>query len=188
MELIESLRVIRRWFWLIFSIVVLSELALWFGTRNTEPVYTATVRLQITAPQPENVAAYDEYRSISLREEIVVATNNLMQLLQDDEVHQRVIDQLKLGNKESQYSITPVQVRDTDYIDVIVESHAQNLVAPGKCGRAPASCRRQPESSCCSEAKQPPQRPVVPHPADSVRSDRSLKPNRQVRFPTDFSW
>ncbi|MBS4062637.1 MAG: hypothetical protein KG029_19735, partial [Bacteroidetes bacterium] len=65
MELIELLRVIRRWLLLIVAIVVLTQIALWLGLRAAEPVYAATVSLQISTPQRENVAAYDEYRSIS---------------------------------------------------------------------------------------------------------------------------
>ena len=70
MELIDLLRVVRRWLWLIVAVVVVTELALWLGTRSAKPMYAATVSLQISSPQSADVAAYDEYRSISLRDEI----------------------------------------------------------------------------------------------------------------------
>jgi len=37
MELIDLLRVVRRWLWMIVAIVVVTELALWLGTHSAEP-------------------------------------------------------------------------------------------------------------------------------------------------------
>ena len=129
MELIDLLRVVRRWLWLIVAIVVVTELALWLGMRSAEPVYTATVRLQISTPQREDVAAYDEYRSISLRDEITVAINNFIELLQSDEVRQRVISQLGLEDKDSHYTIAVEQVSDADFVNVTVEARTPSLAA-----------------------------------------------------------
>jgi uncharacterized protein involved in exopolysaccharide biosynthesis len=130
MELIDLLRVVRRWFWLIAAIVVVTELALWLGTRSAEPVYAATVTLQISTPQREEVATYDEYRySISLRDEITVAINNFIELLQSDEVRQRVISQLGLEDNDGLYTIVAEQVRDADFVNVIVEARTPSLSA-----------------------------------------------------------
>ncbi len=129
MELIDLLRVVRRWFWLIVVIVVVTELALWLGTRSTEPVYAATVGLQISTPQREDVPTYDEYRSISLRDEITVAINNFVELLQSDEVRQRTISQLGLEDKDGHYTIAAEQVRDADFINVSVEARTPSLAA-----------------------------------------------------------
>jgi uncharacterized protein involved in exopolysaccharide biosynthesis len=129
MELIELLRVIRRWLWLIILIVLVTQLALWLGMRSAEPVYAATVSLQISTPQRENVAAYDEYRSISLRDEITVAINNLIELLEGEEVYKRTISQLGLPENEPHYTITARRASDADFIDVIVEAGTPTLAA-----------------------------------------------------------
>ncbi len=129
MELIDLLRVVRRWFWLIVVIVVVTELALWLGTRSAEPVYATAVTLQISTPQREEVAAYDEYRSISLRDEITVAINNFVELLQSDEVRQRTISQLVLEDEDGHYKVAAVHVRDADFINVTVEARTPSLAA-----------------------------------------------------------
>lgn len=129
MELIEILRVIRRWLWLIIAIVVVTQLALWMGLRAAEPVYAATVSLQISTPQRENVAAYDEYRSISLRDEITVAINNLVELLEGEEVFKRTTSEIGLGEDEPQYTITARRASDADFINVIVEARTPTLAA-----------------------------------------------------------
>ena len=129
MELIDLLRSVRRWFWLIVAVVVVTELALWLGTHAAEPVYAAGVRLQISTPQREEVAAYDEYRSISLRDEITVAINNLTELLQSDEVHKRTISQLGLEGKDAPYTLEAQHVRDADFVNVTVRARTPDLAA-----------------------------------------------------------
>jgi uncharacterized protein involved in exopolysaccharide biosynthesis len=129
MELIEILRVIRRWLWLIIAIVVVTQLALWMGLRSAEPVYAATVSLQISTPQRENVAAYDEYRSISLRDEITVAINNLVELLEGEEVFKRTTSELGLPENEPHYTITARRASDADFVNVIVEAGTPTLAA-----------------------------------------------------------
>lgn len=129
MELIDLLRVVRRWLWLIVSIVAATELALWLGMRSAEPVYSGTVSLQISTPQREDVSAYDEYRSISMRDEITVAINNFTELLQSDEVRQRAISQLGLEDNDGLYDISVKQVRDADFVNVTVEARTPSLAA-----------------------------------------------------------
>ena len=129
MELIDLLRILRRWLWLIVAIVVVTELALWFGTKSAKPVYSATVSLQVTVPQSESVQAYDVYRSISLRDEIVTAINNFVELLQSDEVRQRVISQLGLEGDDALYSLTAEHMTDADFVDVSVETRTPSMAA-----------------------------------------------------------
>ncbi len=129
MELITLLRVIRRWLWLIVAIVMTTELALWLGMRSAEPAYAATARLQISTPQRGEVEAYDEYRSISMRDEITVAINNFMELVQSDEVYERTASQLGLKEKDTHYTVEVKRIRDADFIDVTVEARTPNLAA-----------------------------------------------------------
>jgi uncharacterized protein involved in exopolysaccharide biosynthesis len=129
MELIDLLRIMRRWLWLIVVVVVVIELALWLGVRTTEPVYAATVSLQVSSPQRADVAAYDEYRSISLRDEIVTAINNFVELLQSDEVRQRVVTQLGLEDKDAFYTIAAKHMTDADFVNVKVEARTPSLAA-----------------------------------------------------------
>jgi uncharacterized protein involved in exopolysaccharide biosynthesis len=129
MELIDILRVMRRWAWLIVAIVVVTELALWLGVKTTSPSYAARVGLQISTPQREEVAAYDEYRSTSLRDEITTATNNFADLLQSREVVRRTVQQLGLGGRDAHYTVDVQRARDADFITVVVEARTPGLAA-----------------------------------------------------------
>lgn len=129
MELIDLLRVLRRWLWLIVAIVAVTELALWLGMRSAEPVYAASVRLQISTPQREEVAAYDQNRYVDGRAEITVAINNFMELLPNNEIRQRTISQLGLAEKDALYTLNVGRVSDADFIKVTVEARTPNLAA-----------------------------------------------------------
>lgn len=129
MELIDLLRVVRRWLWLIVAIMVVAELALWLGMRSAEPVYAASVRLQISTPQREEVAAYDQNRYVDGRAEITVAINNFMELLPNSEIRQRVISQLGLADEDALYALNVGRVTDADFIKVTVEARTPNLAA-----------------------------------------------------------
>lgn len=128
MELTDLLKIVRRWLWLIIAIVVVTELAVWFGTQSAESVYTATTGLQISTPQREEVAAYNQYR-FNPRDEIAVAINNFVELLQSDEVYRRTISQLGLKESESVYTITAKRVSDADFVNVTVEAPTPELAA-----------------------------------------------------------
>jgi uncharacterized protein involved in exopolysaccharide biosynthesis len=128
MELIDLLRVVRRWLWLIVTIVLVTELAVWFGTRSAESMYAATARLQISTPQREEVAAYNQYR-FNPRDEIAVAINNFVELLQSDEVYRRTRSQLGLSESETNYTIDAVRASDADFVNVTVEAPTPDLVA-----------------------------------------------------------
>ena len=128
MELIDLLRVVRRWLWLIVAMVLVTELAVWFGTRSAESVYAATARLQISTPQREEVAAYNQYR-FNPRDEIAVAINNFVELLQSDEVYRRTSSQLGLSESEAIYTIDAVRASDADFVNVTVEAPTPELAA-----------------------------------------------------------
>jgi uncharacterized protein involved in exopolysaccharide biosynthesis len=129
MELIELLRVLRRWLWLIVAVVVVTELALWLGMRSTEPSYAATVKMQISIPQREDVPAYDQSRSFNPRDEITAAINNFIELLQSSEVKRKAVSQLGLEGKDANYTVSTIRTTDTDYIKVTVEARTPDLAA-----------------------------------------------------------
>ncbi len=129
MELIDLLRVVRRWLWMIVAIVVVTELALWLGTQSAQPTYTATVKLQISTPQREDVAAYDEYRSNGVRDEITVAINNFMELVKSDEVYRRTASQLGLQEQDAIYTVSTRRTSDADFVNVTVEARTSDLAA-----------------------------------------------------------
>ncbi len=128
MELIDLLRIVRRWLWLIVAVVVVTELALWLGTLSAEPAYAATVKLQISAPQREEVAAYSTYR-FNPRDEIAVAINNLVELLQSEDVYEQTASRLGLDGEDALYTLNAKRASDADFINVTVEARSPELAA-----------------------------------------------------------
>ncbi len=92
-------------------------------------MYAATVSLQNMLPQSADVAAYDEYRSISLRDEITTAINNFIELSQSDDVHQQVNSQLGLEDENDIYTTTAEHMTNSDFVNVTVEAGTPSLAA-----------------------------------------------------------
>lgn len=129
MELINLLRILWRWSWLILSVVVVTVLVLLFWLRTAEPIYAAQVTLQISTPQQEDVAAFDQYRYVSLRDEVTVARNNFTEVLQSEEVYNRTISQLALEGNDATYVLDVKLGRDVDFIYVRAEARTSKLAA-----------------------------------------------------------
>src|SRR5215468_9965510 len=105
MDLIRVLRAIRRWPGVILSVVVVAGAVTGLRLRATEPIYEAQVKLQLTAPQDEDVTLYDRYRSSNLRDEMTVARNNFTEVLQSREVFDRTVKRLGLDPLDAAYTL-----------------------------------------------------------------------------------
>ncbi len=127
MELINFLGVVRRQLWLVLSIAIITGLVLGFRLRPAEPLYEAQVKLQLTAPQQEDVALFDRYRASNIRDDVTLARNNFTDALLGREVFSRTVKQLKLPENPSPYSVEVRPVRDSDYLYVVVRSSTPEL-------------------------------------------------------------
>jgi len=129
MELLTILQFLRRWWRMIVLLPLVSVVALWLGLRSKPPTYEATVKLQITAPQREDVAVYEEYRYGSLRDEITVARNNFAEVLEGDEVRKETAGRLGLNDQQRGFPVEVNTARDADFIYVTVEAGSPDLAA-----------------------------------------------------------
>jgi uncharacterized protein involved in exopolysaccharide biosynthesis len=127
MELIDVLQVLRRRLGLIVAIVLVTVAALGLRLRLSEPVYRARVTLQLTTPQAEDVAAFDQYTYVSQRDEVTVARNNFVEVLKSDEVRDRTINALSLGARDATYGLEVELVSDSDFIYVSVNAGTPEL-------------------------------------------------------------
>lgn len=122
-------RIIQRWLGLILSLVLVTSLAVTFHLMTAEPVYEGQVKVQLTAPQPEDVELFDRYRSSSIRDEITVARNNFSEVLQSREVYKRTIRRLGLSGKDAAYDVEVRPMRDSDFIYVTAQARTPGLAA-----------------------------------------------------------
>jgi uncharacterized protein involved in exopolysaccharide biosynthesis len=129
MELMRLLRGLRRWLWLTVSVVLVTVLVLGLRLRSGAKVYKALAKLQLTIPQSEDVAAFDQYRYVSLRDEMTVARNNFIEVLRSEQVRARTIEQLALDEDDAEYGFEVASVRDSDFIHVVVEASTAEMAA-----------------------------------------------------------
>lgn len=129
MELINILKIFRRWAWLIVSIVGLTVIALLVGLRLAEPEFEAQVKIQISTPQQENVALYDEYRSASVRDVITVARNNFVTILGSDEIRDRTLEELNIDPEQIDFELEIGTDSDSDFVVIKITAPKSTLAA-----------------------------------------------------------
>ncbi|RME41920.1 MAG: hypothetical protein D6791_19010 [Chloroflexi bacterium] len=127
MELITAYRVVRRWWWLILSLVLVTAVAMGLRLQMAAPVYQGQVKLRFTIPQQEDVQLYDQYRSVSLRGEITIARNNFVEIMRSRVVRRRVADQLDLQGADARYDLDVQASRDSEFLYLTVHARTPKL-------------------------------------------------------------
>src|SRR4051794_40830752 len=118
--------IIRRWAWLIL-VVMLVTLGTTAYRVRMNPTYESRVTLELTAPQEEDVTLFNQYRSITLRDEMAAARNNLTEVLKSEVVHDRTVAQLGLRGSSAIYDLSVNPSRDADFTYVVVNAASPDL-------------------------------------------------------------
>ena len=129
MSPIEIVRVMRRWQWVIVAVTLVTLLGVGVKLMTTKPLYAGVTKLQVTAPDDQDVVLFDQYGSTNRQDAILVARSNFTELLQSREVTQRTIEQLGLKGNDANYVLTAENVRDADYIAVSARTNTPELSA-----------------------------------------------------------
>ena len=129
MELSRFLVVLRRRWWLILAFVAVTALVLGLRMRSAPNMYEAQAKLQLTAPPQEDVSVFPQNRASSLRDEMTIARNNLIELLKSREVDSRVAKRLGPGRLDPSYSLDVSPVRDSDFLYVTVRASSPTQAA-----------------------------------------------------------
>lgn len=129
MDLVRLPSILWRWRWVIASVVTVTAVALGLRLWTTRSVYEAQVRVQITAPQFEDVPLFSTgNRSSSyLRDDLTLARNNLLVVARSRVVHDRTIRQLELTGQDAAYHVDVRPLRDSDFVDLVVLARAPKL-------------------------------------------------------------
>jgi uncharacterized protein involved in exopolysaccharide biosynthesis len=127
MDLITLLRAVQRWPGVILSVMLVTGLVMGWRLRTADPIYEAQVKLQLTAPQDEDVSLYDRYRSSNLRDEMTVARNNFTEVLQSREVYDRTSKKLGLDVRDAAYMLKFSLALDSDFLYVSVQARTPKL-------------------------------------------------------------
>jgi succinoglycan biosynthesis transport protein ExoP len=129
MELINIFSTLRRWSWLIISIMVVTVVALFWGLKLAKPVYEAQATLQLSTPPQEDVALYDQYRYVDVRDMVTVARNNFIAILKSDEVHNRTVKKLNIDTERIEFGLEITSNSDSDFVVVLVSAPSSPLAA-----------------------------------------------------------
>ncbi len=129
MDLNQILAVLKRWIGVIVGVVVVIALGIFINLRSSADEYSTTVRLQLTAPDRDDVRLVDEYRFVNDREEATSARNNFTELARDRSVYDVTRETLSLSDADMNYSINVSAVQDSDFVLVKFTSPStENLV------------------------------------------------------------
>lgn len=127
MELAHILHAAKRWWWVMLLILGSTGLVVGYKLKETPSSYDGMVKLQITAPLPEDVELYSTYRSTNLRDDMTVARNNFIELLQSREVYIRTIKQLDLKGADAEFDVGTTVNADSDFLYVTIRARSPKL-------------------------------------------------------------
>ncbi len=96
-ETLTYLRIIRKRWWLIALIFIVTTAVIVFDSLTAKPVYRAYVKLQVIAPEPQEVSLFAQARPVGSTEEIVAVQVQFDAALRSGYVAWQTITDLNLG-------------------------------------------------------------------------------------------
>ena len=129
MDLIKLPSILQRWWWVLASVVIVTGLVVGFRLNTARTVYEARTKIQITAPQGEDVSLFDTGASSSsyLRDDLVLVRNNLLTVVRSREVYDRTIQQLDLEGQDRAYTVDVRPLPDSNFVDLRVSARTPTL-------------------------------------------------------------
>lgn len=126
MEVVNILKVMWRWMWLIILIVATTVGLLYWTAKSNIVRYSSEVVLVVSTPDREDVSAMDDYTFTSDRDEITVAINKFVQIAEYPEIRTRTL--LELDTVED-YGLQVGSELGADFITLTVSASTPELAA-----------------------------------------------------------
>ena len=126
MELLNLLKIVWRWSWLMLLIVGGTVGIIYYQARGADPEYQSSLTLQVTTPDREDVAIIDTYTWTSDRDEITIVSNNFLQVAEYDQVQD--FTRAELGITEN-YDIEAEAENGADLVYINVTASSPSLAA-----------------------------------------------------------
>ncbi len=93
-DLFGYIKIVIRWSWVILLLVASTMGVIYYSAANAPLVYRSTVKLEVSAPEPEEVTLYTTVRTGATREEIGAVQSNFAQIVQTGSVAARALQTL----------------------------------------------------------------------------------------------
>jgi uncharacterized protein involved in exopolysaccharide biosynthesis len=114
--------IIRRWFWLILLLVVVTIAVIYYLSFTAPPVYQASVTLQVIAQEPEEVALFTPLRGTGTEEQIRAVRGQFVSILESTTIAWRTIGELDL-NISARQLLEDITVRQEDeFVTVMAQA------------------------------------------------------------------
>lgn len=127
MELSNIIRIARHRIGLIVTILIVTALAIGLRLNLAEPEYEAWVKLQLSAPEQEEVTLFGRSGSASLRDEMMITRNNFLEVLRGSEARGRTAQALGLSGRDTNYGLEVEPMNDSDFMYVRVRARSPEL-------------------------------------------------------------
>lgn len=130
-ELVVYWKVIKKRLWLIGLLAAVTLVAITGISYLYEPMYTATISFQVSAPLPSGVPVFSEYRESSSRDEMIYTRRSFLAVLQSAFVHWQAIEELGLDMDADELAECMVidVGENTEFIDLNVTLADPELAA-----------------------------------------------------------
>ena len=122
-DLAVFLRVLFKWSWLIALIVAATAITMWIIALRADPMYKATVTIQISAPPPQEVPLFSTVDREAISQQIERTRDNVAQFLQTGDVVRRMLarlPQIEMSEGELSRLITVNLPTNSQLMDVSV--------------------------------------------------------------------
>ena len=120
-DLVQYLRAIRRWWWVIFLLFGVTVGTMLTITLLAEPEYKATTTIQVSAPPPQEVPLFSSFGRLSLRDAINQTQASFAEFLREGDAAWRALEVLP------DMPLTPRQVRENIEIETPADSQLMRI-------------------------------------------------------------
>jgi len=114
--------ILRRWFWLILLLVVVTIAVIYYRSFTAPLVYQASVTLQVIAQEPEEVALFTPLRGTGTEEQIRAVRGQFVSILESTTIAWRTVGELDL-NISARQLLEDITVRQEDeFVTVMAQA------------------------------------------------------------------
>ncbi len=150
------LNIIRKRLWLVILLLVVTVSAIMFMSMTADPIYRASVRLQVVASEPQEVALFSSFQAGASATELAAAQTDFIRALQSGVVAWQTIAELNLGigaydllnslsiTTEGPFISVEVEASDPAIAEALATRHVENALTHYRTTRArPSTVIRQ---------------------------------------------
>ena len=147
-EFLVYLNIIRKRLWLIILLFIVTVGTVFFLSKKEKPVYRASVRLQVVASEPQEVALFSEFRAGATSQQLINAQTDFIRSLQSGVVAWQTIADLNLGigaydllkslsiSTEGPFITVIVEADDPAIAEALATTHVENALQYYRATRA----------------------------------------------------